>query len=162
TGFPKIASAIVFLSSLLLAAGGENRLIEASGKGDIATVRSLLANPSLVKAAAPDGTTALHAAARHEPAPIRDLLRHARTRSAAPQSAHYYDTSPLSPACSSCTAAIIERLLKAGVNPNATSEEGQTALLTAALSGKVDALKLLLSHGAQINVAEPVRSQTPL
>jgi uncharacterized protein len=57
---------------------------------------------------------------------------------------------------------MIERLLKAGANPNGTSEEGQTALMTAALSGKVDAIKVLLAHDAKVNVQEPVRGQTAL
>ena len=56
-----------------------------------------------------------------------------------------YKITPLSLACSNGNAAIIERLLKAGVDANSTSEEGQTALMTAALNGKVDAIKVLLT-----------------
>jgi uncharacterized protein len=52
---------------------------------------------------------------------------------------------------------MIEHLLKAGANPNGTSEEGQTALMTAALTGKVDAVKVLLVQGAKVNVQEPVK-----
>ena len=45
-------------------------------------------------------------------------------------------------------AAIIERLLKAGADANGTADEGQTMLMTAALSGKADAVRLLLTRGA--------------
>ena len=57
---------------------------------------------------------------------------------------------------------MIERLLKAGADPNATSEEGQTALMTAALNGKVEAIKLLLARGAEANLKEPTRGQSAL
>ena len=54
---------------------------------------------------------------------------------------------------------MIERLLKAGADPNSTSEEGQTALMTAALAGKADAVKMLLAHGAQVNARSPTRAR---
>ena len=53
-------------------------------------------------------------------------------------------------------------MLKAGADPNGTSEEGQTALMTAALTGKVDAIKVLLAHGAKVNAQEPYKGQTAL
>src|SRR5207249_4253939 len=65
-------------------------------------------------------------------------------------------------ACANGNASLIDRLLKAGADPNATSEEGQTALMTAALNGKVDAVKVLLARGAQVNVQEPTRGQSAL
>jgi len=53
-------------------------------------------------------------------------------------------------------------LLKAGADPNAALPDGETALMTAARTGKVDAVKSLLAHGASANAKEPVRGQTPL
>jgi cytohesin len=53
-------------------------------------------------------------------------------------------------------------MLKAGADPNSTAEEGQTALMTAALSGNADVVKLLLSHGAKVDTVEPYRGQTAL
>ena len=58
--------------------------------------------------------------------------------------------------------ALIDRLLKAGADPNATSEEGQTALMTASLTGKPDAVKLLVETGANVNAVEPYKGQTAL
>src|SRR6185295_4326689 len=60
------------------------------------------------------------------------------------------------------SAAVIERLLKAGADANSTSEDGETALLTAALTGKTDALKVLVTAGADVNRAEPIKGQTAL
>ena len=40
---------------------------------------------------------------------------------------------------------MMERLLTAGADPNATAYEGQTMLMTAALSGRPEAVRLLLS-----------------
>ena len=57
---------------------------------------------------------------------------------------------------------VFDRLLKAGADPNETSEEGQTALMTAALNGRVEAVKLLLQRGAKINANEPYRGQNAL
>ena len=41
---------------------------------------------------------------------------------------------------------MIDRLLTAGADPNGTAQEGQTMLMTAALSGKADAVRLLLTR----------------
>ena len=52
-----------------------------------------------------------------------------------------YNITPLSLACTNGNARIVDRLLKAGADPNGTSEEGQTALMTASLTGKPDAVQ---------------------
>src|ERR1044072_9293889 len=70
-----------------------------------------------------------------------------------------YNVTPLSLAAAAGNDVIIERLLKAGADPNGTSEEGQTALMTASLTGKVDAVKLLLETGADANAREPYKGQ---
>ena len=52
-------------------------------------------------------------------------------------------------------AAIIERLIQAGADPNVPlSKTGDTALMMAARTGKVEAAKVLLDHGAQVNAKE--------
>ena len=43
---------------------------------------------------------------------------------------------------------MIEKLLKAGADANAAATEGETALMTAARTGNVEAAKVLLDHGA--------------
>ena len=45
---------------------------------------------------------------------------------------------------------------------SATSREGQTPLMTAARTGKLDAVEALLAHGAAVDAAEGFRGQTAL
>src|SRR5262249_47262711 len=52
--------------------------------------------------------------------------------------------------------------LKAGADPNEIAQEGQTALMTCSLTGKVPAMKVLLTHGADVHGKEPIRGQTAL
>ena len=47
--------------------------------------------------------------------------------------------TPLSLACSNGNAVMIELLIKAGADANSVSEEGQTVLMVAALTGRTDA-----------------------
>jgi ankyrin repeat protein len=157
--FLKTGHIIVFLSAASLAAASDLRLIEAAKSGDAKTARALLRQHVPVTAVEPDGSTALHAAARHDNLEVADLLIAA---GANVKAATRYNITPLSLACGNGNAAMIERLLNAGADPNSTSEEGQTALMTAALTGKVEAVKLLLARGAKVNVAEPNQGQTAL
>ncbi len=53
-------------------------------------------------------------------------------------------------------------LLKAGVDPNAVTTEGETALMTAARTGVVAAAKVLLDHGAKVDAREQWHGQTAL
>ena len=70
--------------------------------------------------------------------------------------------TPLALASANGNARIIERLLKAGVDANSMSEDGETALMTAARNGKTDAVRVLIRHGANVNATELFKGQTPL
>ena len=59
-------------------------------------------------------------------------------------------------------ARIVDRLLTAGADANATAYEGQTMLMTAALSGQPDVVRMLLRRGATVDVSEPFKGQTAL
>jgi ankyrin repeat protein len=60
-------------------------------------------------------------------------------------------------------AGILERLIKAGADPNARlSPTGDTALMIAARSGALDAVNVLLDRGAQINMREAWGGTTAL
>jgi ankyrin repeat protein len=56
----------------------------------------------------------------------------------------------------------VERLLKAGADPNTATQEGETPLMTASRSGSVETVKMLLDHGADLKAQEAWRGQTPL
>ena len=57
---------------------------------------------------------------------------------------------------------MIERLLKAGADANAAVTEGETALMTAARTGNVEAANVLLAHGAAVDARESWHGQTAL
>src|ERR1051326_3155531 len=147
------ASASILTLSLALSAA-DTRLPDAAMSGDLAAARSLLAqtvNPSTAQA---DGSTALHWAAFHDNLDMLKVLLaagadvKATTREGA--------ITPLFMACTNGNAAAIAALLAAGADPKSTKANGTTALMTAAASGSVDAVKLLLDRGAEINARESV------
>ena len=58
--------------------------------------------------------------------------------------------------------AIIEALINAGADPNEHLPLGRTPLMEASRTGNVDAIKVLLDHGADVNAKETLRGTTPL
>ena len=158
-------SGFVVLSVALLAAVGsaqaavdEVPLIEAVKRGDATAVRDLLAQSVDVDGAEPDGTTALHWAAHLGDAASVELLLDA---GAALRATTRNGATPYSLAAYKAHAAVIELLLEAGEDANAIFN-GEPALLMVARAGDPDAVRALLRHGADPNVAEPIRGQTPL
>ena len=137
-----------------------SRLIDATKRDDAAAVRSLLSQRADVNAADADGSTALHWAAqrnnlqlvnscsRPAPAPGRPLATTSRR-----------STSPPSTAA----PQVIERLLDAGADANGTALEGQTiADDGGAVRARADAVRLLLTRGANVDTTEPYKGQTAL
>ena len=57
---------------------------------------------------------------------------------------------------------MVELLLDAGADPNAALPGGETALMTAARTGRVDAVRALIARGADVNATEGRRGQTAL
>jgi ankyrin repeat protein len=57
---------------------------------------------------------------------------------------------------------MIDVLLKAGADANAANPHGETPLMAAARSGKIDAVRTLLDRGAHVNAQETWRGQTAL
>ena len=74
-----------------------------------------------------------------------------------------YGATPLSEAVRIGGGALIEKLLKAGADPNTlTTAQAETVLMKASRDGNVDAVKALLDHGAEVNAKENFRGQTAL
>lgn len=133
----------------LKAADADTRLADAAMKQDREAVRSLLKQKADVNAPQPDGTTALDWAVREDDLETAELLIRA---GANVKAANRFGATPLSLACTNGNAAIVEQLLKAGEDANAVvSVMGDTALMLAARTGKPDAVKVLLDHGADVN-----------
>jgi ankyrin repeat protein len=151
--------ALLLLLATSTAIAADLRLIDAVRSKNKTAVQTLLQQRVDVNASEPDGTTALHYAARIEDAESVELLLRSGANAKA---ANRYGATPLYLACVSGNATIVEALLQSGADPNAVLPDGETALMTAARTGKVDAVRALLAHGANANAKEPVRGQTPL
>jgi ankyrin repeat protein len=70
--------------------------------------------------------------------------------------------TPLWTACENGSAAMVERLLQAGANPNAALVSGETPLMTAARTGNATVVNQLLAKGADVSAKESTRGQTAL
>lgn len=134
------------------------RLVDAAKNRDHEAVRSLLKQHVDVNTPQPDGATPLAWAAHWDDMETADLLIRA---GANVNAANSYGVTPLSLACTNESTAMVEKLLNAGANPNG-APTGTPVLMTAARTGNVGTVKLLLAKGADVNAKESARSQTAL
>ena len=134
-------------------------LIDAIKKHDVATVRTLLKQPTAARAATADGTTPLHWATDVDDLAIAELL----VRGGADvKAANRYGVTPMYSAAVNGNARMIELLLNAGADADVPLPEGETPLMTAAKTGKVEAMRVLLVHGAAVNAKEKWKQQSAL
>src|SRR5438128_6146151 len=155
-----------FLCVLCVLCGGERAsaaradLAEAVMKRDANAFRVLMLKKADVNVPQPDGTTALLWAVRYDDLERADVL----IRAGAKVSAGNRDgATPLQLAALNGSAAMIEKLIKAGADPNARlTSSGDTALMMAARTGKTSALDVLLESGANVNAKESWGGTTPL
>lgn len=151
-----------FLSILFLAAvcaESDTRLADAVKDGDRAAIQKLIQQKADANAVLPDGTTALHWAARADDIATADLLLKAGAKVSV---ADTLGITPLYIACLNGNAEMIRKLLDAGANSNSAIADGETALMTAARTGNPEAVKLLLDRGAEVNARDTKTEQTPL
>ncbi len=59
-------------------------------------------------------------------------------------------------------AAVLEAMLTCGFDPNAKDKDGVTALHRAAMAGRVEAVRVLLAHGASVSNLDGMFSASPL
>ena len=127
---------------------------------DSSAVRALIAKKADVNAAQPDGTTALHWAARWDDLETAGVLIRA---GADAKVANHDGATPMFLAAQNGSAAMIEQLIKGGADVNApVLAHGETALMMASRSGRVEAVKVLLDDGAQVNAKDTLRGTTAL
>ena len=151
---------IGFLLAYGISAAGRSEVADAMMQGDRPAVRALLAKKADVNAPQVDGTTALDWAVRANDLEMVELLLNAGAKASA---ANQLGATPILLAAINGNAAILERLIRAGADPNApVSDTGDTALMIAARTGKVDAVKVLLDHGAKVNAKETWGGTTAL
>lgn len=157
--FPGFAVLILALAAPALAAGG-GPVADAAMKGDFTSVRALIGRKADVNAPLADGSTALHWAAHWDDVAAADALIKA---GANPAASSRLGATPMSIAAENGSAAMIARLLAAGVDANATFlADSETALMLAARAGSADGVKLLLDAGANIEAKDSLRQTTAL
>lgn len=152
--------AIALLSAAALSGANRSEVADAAMDEDKAHLRSLLEQKSDVNAPQVDGTTALHWAVEANDLELTELLLRAGARVSA---ANQAGATPLLLATVNGNAAIVERLIMAGADPNAPlTKFGDTAIMMASRTGKVEAVEVLLDHGAQVNAKESWGGTTAL
>jgi uncharacterized protein len=150
----------LFMAALTWAASSDARVAEAAMQGDRDAVRALIEQKADVNGPQGDGMTALHWAAFKDDLETAKMLLaaganlKATTRNGA--------LTPFLLACANGNPAMIEAFLSAGADPSSAKADGATALMAAATSGKVDAVKILIDHGADVNATEKAHGQTAL
>ena len=151
----------LFSTATLVAAGSDADapLADAVEELDRATIRSQLQQPIDVNAPQVDGMTALHWAAYHDDLELVELLVGV---GADVKALNRYGVTPLSLACTNANGPMVERLLDAGADPNSALPGGETALMTAARTGSIEAVMALLAGRAEVHAKENRRGQTAL
>ena len=157
-GIPGCCLLLLLAAGPLRAAGSE--VADAAMKQNREAVRSLLQRKADVNAPQVDGTTALHWAVRLDDLELADLLLRAGAHAGV---ANREGVTPMQLAALNGSAPMLDRLLKAGADPNAPlTPHRDTALMLAARTGKVDAIQVLLEGGARVNDEETWGGTTPL
>jgi len=156
---PAIWWLVSLLSVANLAAASDLRLVDAVQKGDRDAVHSLLKEHIDVNASRADGSTALSWAAHRGDIETANLLIAA---GANVNAANDYGVTPLWLACSDGNGALADKLLNAGANPNAAIWMGETALMECARTGKVEGVRALVDHEAEVNAKETRQGHTAL
>ena len=150
---------VVCVAIGLSAAAVDTRVIDAVKSGNAPAVASLLRQRVPVNAAEPDGSTALHWAARLGRVDIVQALLRAK---ADVNVANRYAITPLTLAAINGSAEVVDLLLKAGADPNTTGADGETVLMLAARTGRPEAVQLLIAKGANVNASEAWQGETAL
>jgi len=135
-------------------------IADAAMRGDVATVRALIARHADVNAPQGDGMTALHwAADRGDSVMAVELLRAKANVTSRTRIGAYM---PLHIAARTGSPAVVRALLAAGSDVKATTASGATALHFAAAAGNPEVVTALLAKGADPNARESGWGQTPL
>jgi ankyrin repeat protein len=142
--------------------GHEAPLADAARRQDKQAILSLIAKKADVNAVQPDGATALHWAVYAEDAELTAALIRA---GANVNVRNNYGVSPMAVAARHANPSILGQLLKAGADPNDKINyvnADETPLMHAARAGNVEAVRMLLVAGAQVNARESWNGQSPL
>jgi len=152
--------AAIVLLSVASASAATSEVADAAMRQNREAVRTLLQKKADVNAPQRDGTTALHWSVRLDDVDTADLLIRAGARVSV---ANREGVTPLQLAAMNGSAVMVDKLLKAGADPNAPlTPQGDTALMMASRTGKTDAIKVLIESGANVNAKETWGGTTAL
>ena len=155
-----ISCVSALLSATVLAGAVRSEVADAVMHGNKSVVSALLQHKADVNAPQIDGSTALHWAVQADNLELTDLLIRFGAHVSAANKA---GATPLLLATINGNAAIVERLIAAGADPNAPlTKFADTALMMTSRTGKIEAVKVLVDHGAQINAKETWGGTTAL
>nr|XP_012633250.1 ankyrin repeat and SOCS box protein 3 isoform X1 [Microcebus murinus]XP_012633251.1 ankyrin repeat and SOCS box protein 3 isoform X1 [Microcebus murinus] len=124
----------------------------AAREGNVKVLRKLLRKGRSIDVADNRGWMPIHEAAYHNSIECLRMLIHADS-----SSENYIKAKTFEGFCALHLAAsqghwkIVQILLEAGADPNATTLEETTPLFLAVENGQIDVLRLLLRHGANVN-----------
>jgi len=158
---PIVQVAATLLVTVACFAAGDARLIDAVKRRDSRMVATLIEQGAAVSGQLADGSTALAWAVYGGDKRVAQMLLKAGA-GVTVNMANDYGETPLTLACLTGDAEMVEELLAAGAHANASRRTGETALMIAAGSGSLQAVDSLIKHGADINSAEPSQGQTAL
>jgi ankyrin repeat protein len=152
------------VAAVLAKAGANVDIHLACAMGDVDWVRAFIrSNPDAVharvdgarKTIAGEGETPLTVAARYgQGKTVEFLLAQGALAKSAP--------SPLPGAVHKGDRTLVRRLLRAGADPNTMGPHGHAALHAAAVYGNTAMIRLLLSHGARLDLKDAEHHGTPL
>ena len=141
-------------------AARETPLVEAAKRADWPAIDTLLAQGVDVNEPGHDGTVALHWAAHH--GDLETLIR-LIDAGADVAATNRYGIAPIWLASQNGHTAVVDALLRAGVDPDSSrGTSGETVLMIAARGGHVEVLRRLVAQGAAVNAQERIRQQTAL
>jgi ankyrin repeat protein len=156
---------VAALATMLLVGAvtpADSPLLDATKRGDVAGVRSLLAEGADPNVAQGDGLTALHLAAQEGSLEIAEILLGAGAMVEAQTRIGGY--TPLHLASQGAHDLVVSALLEAGANAGAVATTtGVTPLhLAARAFAGEGTVKALLEHGAPVDARESAAGQTAL
>jgi ankyrin repeat protein len=155
-----LASVVVSVAISAGVHGADSPIADAAARGDREAVMALLKKAADVNAAQGDGMTALHWAAMNGDTEMVQMLIVAGANVRATTRLGTY--TPLYLASQQGHGAAIQALIAAGADAKAGTPNGTTPLMVAAASGELEAVKVLVDNGADVNGKDGVRLQTPL
>ncbi|MBL0938960.1 MAG: ankyrin repeat domain-containing protein [Gemmatimonadaceae bacterium] len=147
-------------TSAATAAPSATSLANAAMRGDLASVRALLAQRADVNSATGDGMTALHwAAERGDVAMVQALIKAGANIKATTRNGGH---TALHVAAKSGNSEVVKALLAGGADARAVTSSGATSLHLAAQAGDAASITALVAGKADVNAKETSWGQTPL